>query len=112
MPKRLEPPLLGVDPKILGDRAIDAVADVSRGVLAPRLDALEPLDEAAVEEVSCVDDDVPRLAKGLPASCGGLPNKTDPLPAPALAVGGGPAGVVESPNKVVVGLFVGVVVFA
>ena len=43
------------------------------------------------------------------ASCGGLlPNNTDAPP--ALVLGGGPAGVVELPNRFVVGLLVGVVV--
>lgn len=37
---------------------------------------------------------------------------TDPEPAPVLAFGGGPAGVVELPNSDAVGLLVGVVVFS
>lgn len=38
-------------------------------------------------------------------------NRLEPVFAPVLVLGGGPAGVVELPNMFVVGLLVGVVVF-
>lgn len=109
MPKILEPPVLGVDPKILGDCTVDVVAEASLGLLASKSNPLKPLEGAAVELLPGADDRPPRLAKGLLASCEGLlPNKTDAPP--ALVLGGGPAGVVEFPKRFVVGLLVGVVV--
>lgn len=41
---------------------------------------------------------------------GGLPNMLEPAFAPVVVLGGGPAGVVELPNRLGVGLLVGVVV--
>ena len=111
MPKRVEAPVLGVDPKILGDCAVDVVAGGSLGLLAPKLNPLKPLDGAAVGVSPGAEDRFPRLAKGALASCEGLlPNNTDAPP--ALVLGGGPAGVVELPNRLVVGLLVGVVLVA
>lgn len=50
------------------------------------------------------------LEKGLPES-GGFPNKLEPEFAPVVVLGGGPAGVVELPNRLGAGLLVGVAVF-
>lgn len=44
----------------------------------------------------------------MPNGFSGLPNKLEPCDGP---VGGGPAGVVELPNRLMAGLLVGVVVF-
>ena len=110
LPKRLGVLLLGVEPKILGDCAVEVVAGASLGLLAPKLNPPNSLDGAAVGVLPRADDCFARLAKGLLASCGGLlPNRTDAPP--ALVLGGGPAGVVDVPKKLVVGLLVGVVVF-
>lgn len=47
--------MLGVDPKILGDCAVDVVAGASLGLLAPELNPLKPL-EAASELLPGADD--------------------------------------------------------
>ena len=102
--------MLGVDPKILGDCAVEAATGPSLGLLTPRLNPPRLLDGAAVDVLVAADEWVPRPPKRLLACCCGglLPNNTD-VP-PALVLGGGPAGVVEFPKKFVVGLLVGVVV--
>ena len=48
--------MLGVDPKTLGDCAVDVVAGASLGLLTPILNPLKPLDGAAVELLPGADD--------------------------------------------------------
>lgn len=110
LPKRLEPPAFDVGLNMLAVWALEVAGD-SCGLLAPSEKPLKPPVGAAVDVVGCwAEDDCPKLAKGFAAlGAGGLPNRTDPLLAPELVVGGGPAGVVEFPKRFEVGLLVGVV---
>ena len=51
-----EPPELVVDPKILGDCAIEVVAGASLGLLAPRSNPPKLLDGAAADVLSGAED--------------------------------------------------------
>ena len=46
----------GIDPKILGDCAVEVVAEASLGLLVPKLNPLKPLDGAAVGVLPGADD--------------------------------------------------------
>lgn len=56
LPKILEPTVLGVDPKMPGDCAVDVVAGASLGLLAPKPNPLKPLEGAAVELLLGAED--------------------------------------------------------
>ena len=56
LPKGLEAPVPGVDPKILGDCAVEVVAEASLGLLVPKLNPLKPLDGAAVDVLPGAND--------------------------------------------------------
>lgn len=56
LPKVLEPPVLGIDPNILGDCAVDVVTGASLGLLAPKSNPLKPLDGAIVELLPGTED--------------------------------------------------------
>ena len=46
----------GVDPKILGDCAVEVVAGASLGLLAPKSNPLKPLDGGPVDVLPGADD--------------------------------------------------------
>ncbi len=56
LPKRLEAPALGVDPKILGDCVVEVVAGASLGLLDPKSIPVKLLDGAAVDVLPGADD--------------------------------------------------------
>lgn len=88
--------VLAADAKGLG-ACVDVDAGDSRGLLEPKVKP--PGGGFAL----C-------LEKGLLES-EGFPNMLEPALAPVVVLGGGPAGVVELPNRLGAGLLVGVVVF-
>ncbi len=90
-----EDPVLAADANGLG-ACVGIDAGDSRGLLEPNV---KPPN---VGFALC-------LGKGLPESAG-LPKILEPAFAPVLLIGGGPAGVVELPNRLIAGLLVGVVV--